>query len=145
MKQFEIQPFVGALPLRFGMTRDEVHGVVGSPRAVRTNRFGELDEDYLEVSAGYDKTDAKLCELGFVRSVDVRFRGIDLFRDAGAISLLVEADGSPLEGLGFIVFPSLGIALADFGSEQDTDQAITVFARGRWSDLKHFKPFRLGI
>lgn len=142
MKQFEILPFVGALPLRFGMTSDEVHGILGGPRAVRTNRLGEKDEDYHEASAGYDKASAMLVELGFVQPSVVRFHGIDLFRDADAILRLADADGAPLEGLGFVVFPALGIALADFHSEQESDRVVTVFARGRWSDLKHFSPYR---
>lgn len=143
MKHFEIQSFVGALPLRFGMTPNEVHGILGSPRTVRTNRLGEKDEDYLQASAGYDKESTMLKELGFVQPAVVLFRDIDLFRDADAIPRLVEADGAPLEGLGFIVFPTLGIALTDFFSEQESDRAITVFARGRWTDLKGFKPFSI--
>lgn len=143
MATFEIVPFVGAEPLRFGMTPGDAHALLGEPRSSSLNRRGELDEDYPELSTGYSKADGTLVELGFVSLASVVFRGIDVFNDAQALSVLTRADGGPLEGLDFIVFPSLGIALADFFSEQESDRAITVFARGRWTDLKGFKPFVL--
>ena len=30
---FDIEPFVGALPVRFGMNRSEVHRLLGGPEA----------------------------------------------------------------------------------------------------------------
>lgn len=143
MRRFNILPFEGAGPVRFGMTPSEVHECIGEPSSVRTNRFGERDEEYFDVGAGYARSDETLIELGFVSSASVTFRGIDLFRDRRALSMLVEADGAPVQGLGFIVFPALGIALADFFSDQECDRAITVFARGRWTDLKDVVPFSI--
>jgi len=138
---FEVRPFEGAGPLRFGMTSGEVHAHLGAPRIVRRNRRGELDEDYSVASAGYAGSDERLVEVAFTSAVSVTFGGANLFRDDDAVSVLVGLDGGPLAGLDIIVFPSLGIALADYFSEQESDRVITVFAKGRWTKLKGFVPF----
>lgn len=143
MINFEVKPFEGAGPLRFGMSPEDVHVHLGEPRASRRNRRGELDEDYSEATAGYTVADDRLVEVAFVSAALVTYCGVDLLNDESALSLLVRADGSPVSGLDIIVFPSLGIALTDYFSEQKSDRVVTVFARGRWDDLKGFEPFSL--
>ena len=143
MKTFEVIPFVGAGPLRFGMNPTEVHQILGMPRRSSFSRRSELDEDYAGISIGYSRDAERLVEIGFVIPTSVRFNGSSLFAEQNVVEMLASLDTAPVEGLGFIVFPHLGIALADFFSEQESDRAITVFAHGRWDDLKGFKPFAL--
>jgi len=141
MVTFDISPFEGAGAIRFGMDAGQARTVLGTPDRTRTNPAGETEDRYIGVVVRYDCTTSRVCELSFSTPSDVRFAGKSLFRDQRAVPALALADRAPLEGLGLIVFPSLGIALADFFSEQEGDRAITVFARGRWKDLKGFKPF----
>lgn len=143
MKTFDVIPFVGAGSLHFGMSPTEAHRLLGEPRNSSYNSNGELDEDYAGISIGYSRGDERLVEIGFVCPTSVSLNGSNLFADRNVVEMLASLDKAPIEGLGFIVFPNLGIALADFFSEQESDRAITVFARGRWNDLKGFKPFAL--
>lgn len=73
--------------------------------------------------------------------MDVRFQGFNLFAAPAAVEMLTVADGTPMEGIGLIVFLNLGIALADFDSEQESDRAVQVFERGRWDSIKSLKPY----
>lgn len=61
-----------------------------------------------------------MCEVTFSAAWSVTFEGISLFSDATAVQQLAERDGQALQGLGHIGFPNLGVALADF----DSDQAV---------------------
>ncbi len=143
MITFDICPFVGAGPLNFGMRPEQVELILGLPRLSRKNPIGETEQRYESVVARYDPHDHTLCEISFTSKSDVRFCGVSVFDDRTGLEKMFSIEDGAVEALGFIVFPHLGIALADFFSEQESDRAITVYARGRWTDLKGFKPFIL--
>lgn len=88
----------------------------------------------------YAADNGLMCEVTFSTACDVRFAGVSLFTDATALQLLANRDGHAPQGLGYVVFPNLGIALADFDSDQEADKAISVFAKGQWSDLEGLRP-----
>lgn len=106
----------------------------------RPNPLGQRDERYDGFRVRYAADTDRVCEVTFSTTCSVTFESISLFSDATAVQQLAEKDGQALQGLGYIVFPSVGIALADFDSDQETDKAITAFARGEWTDLKGFNP-----
>ena len=81
-----------------------------------------------------------MCEVTFSTACDVLFAGVSLFTDAAAVQQLADRDGHALQGLGYVVFPNLGIALADFDSDQKSDKAISVFSKGQWSDMEGLSP-----
>ena|SRR6478752_6933048 len=144
MTVFDIRPYDGSGPLRLGMSPSEVHAAIGEqPRNTLFNDKGERDEDYPVLSACYSAGEDKLVEFAHTSAVDVRFQGVSLFTTPNAVDLLVAADGAPLEGLGFVVFPNLGIALADFDSDRESDRVVQVFERGRWESIAHLKPYRV--
>lgn len=140
MTHFDIRPYVGVGSLAFGMTLEEVHAVVGEPRMQRPDPMGQKDERYEGFRVRYTADTDRVCEVTFSTTCRVTLEGISLFADATAVQQLAERDGQALQGLGYIVFPSLGIALADFDSDQESDKAVTVYARGEWADLKGFNP-----
>lgn len=140
MTDFDIRPYEGVGPLAFGMTPEEVHALVGEPRMQRPNPLGQRDERYDGFRVRYAADTNLMCEVTFSTTCSVTLEGISLLADATAVQQLAERYGQALQGLGYIVFPNLGIALADFGSDQETDNAVTVYARGEWTDLKGFNP-----
>lgn len=81
-----------------------------------------------------------MCEVTFSTACDVLFAGISLFTDSTAVQRLADRGGHAPQGLGYVVFPKLGIALADFDSDQESDRAISVFAKGQWSDMEGLGP-----
>lgn len=140
MIDFDIRSYEGVGPLTFGMTPEEVHAVVGEPRMQRPNPMGQRDERYAGFRVRYAADTDRVCEVTFSTACSVTFEGISLFSETTAVQQLAARDGQALQGLGYLVFPSLGIALADFDSDQESDRAVTVFARGEWTDLKGFSP-----
>lgn len=142
MTAFDIRPYDGAGPLVLGMSPAEVHASLGQqPRNTAWTKEGERDEDYPALSACYSKATDTLVEFALTSRLDVRFQGVNLFTTPAALGVLAAADGGPLEGLGSIVFPALGIAVIDFDSDQESDRVVSIFQRGRWDAIKHLKPY----
>jgi hypothetical protein len=140
MTVFDIRPFDGVGPLTFGMTPEEVHSQLGEPRMQKPNPLGQRDERYPGFRVRYAADSGLMCEVTFSTACQVLFAGVPLFTDATAVQQLAERDGAAVQGLGYLVFPNLGVALADFDSDQESDKAITAFAKGQWTDLQGFSP-----
>lgn len=141
MTAFDIRPFLGVGPLVLGMSPGDVHRILGEPRSVSKSRIGERSDSYPHLTASYAKDTEKLVEVGIGLQVDVQFQGVSLFSDPGALDVLMAANGGPLESVGFIVFPSIGVALGDFDSDQESDRVVSIFQRGRWDAMKGMEPY----
>lgn len=133
MTHFDIRPYVGVGRLAFGMTPEEVHAVVGEPQKQRPNPLGQGDERYAGFRVRYTADADLMCEVTFSTACCVSFEAISLFGDPTAVQQLAERDAYATQRLGYIIFPSLGIALADFDSDQESDKAVAVYARGEWA------------
>lgn len=141
MRSFAIVPFEGAGFLRFGTSPAEVRRILGRPVTSNVSRNGEPYDWYDFLTATYDRETGMLCEIALSPESDVRFQGVDVFRDPNALKALAANDSQPVTDLGFVVFPRLGIVLADFLSDQRSDRVVIVHGRGRWTDLDRFRPF----
>ena len=147
---FDIKPYLGVGPLRFGMTRKQVEDVLGLPDKTRsTTFFNETIEFRCEnaLQTVYSAEGA-LVEISFGRAVEgVTFNDLDVFKAPGreVIERLVKADGNPLEIVGIIVFLNLGISMTGFLQDDEPGQkAIGVFAKGRVdTKLEKMRPFKL--
>lgn len=139
---FDVRPYEGVGPLVLGMSPEDARAVVGEPLRSAIKE-GERVETYRDFTLSYS-ADRRLVEASLSAPVDVRFQGVSLFSDPGALDVLIAADGGPLESVGFIVFPSIGVVLADFESDQDSDRVVGVFEKGRWDAVSHMTPFRRG-
>jgi hypothetical protein len=142
---FEIISYVGAKPLLFGMTQDEVGKIiVENPRAQRFNDSGEFNVQYASFSIRYSVADSRLVEIGFSDSAKVLFGPIDVFQDPSAFSNLVRQDSCPYECFGFIVLLDLGVTLTGFHDNDPSQLSITAFIRGRWDFMKpRFRKFQM--
>lgn len=141
MTAFNIRPFLGIGPLVLGMLPGDVHRILGEPRSASKSRSGERSDSYAHLTASYAKDTEKLVELGMGSQFDVQFQGVSLFSDPRALDVLFAADSGALESAGFIVFPSIGVALGDFDSDQESDRVVSIFQRGRWDAMKGMKPY----
>jgi hypothetical protein len=146
---YEIESYVGAGALRFGMSPAQVHDILGNPR------FTGSDPDRLRemygmspalTFTGTDK-ELKLVEIGFAKEAeDVTYRGANLFTGErrATIRKLCDDDRDPREVVGTLVFPNLGISLTGFHTEHEGSLAVTAFAPGTWdAQLARSKPFKL--
>jgi hypothetical protein len=139
---FEIAPFEAAGPIRFGMTRTEVHAALGDPIRETRNRRGEIDESWGAVSVRYAVEDGRVVEVGLVPPAIATYKGHDVFASPDSMRLLQADDPAPMEYMGFVVFLLLGITLTGFHDDDDSQRAVTAFARGRWDHLRSkLRPF----
>lgn len=140
--RFEIVPYHGAEPIRFGMTVDEVAAVFGPPMKVNKNFKGERSEYRDGVNVCYSIDATKVVEIGFARSTEVLYKEHRLFELPDPLALLIKDDPQPFEFLGFIIFLNLGITATGFHDQDESQKAITVFARGRWDEFRpQFQPW----
>jgi hypothetical protein len=127
---FELLPYVGAGPLRFGMLPDEVASLLGEPTLVRKNRSGERDERRDLLAITFDKDLLGIAEIEFYKEARVTFRESSVFeQEEEAYRTLLLADGEPFESLGTVVLMKLGITLS---APKEEHKTITVFSKGRW-------------
>jgi hypothetical protein len=133
--KFQIVSYVGAPPLRFGMTLAQVESVVGVPRKTIINKLGEMDAQYEGFSVRHSKVSGSLVEIGLLPEAHVFFEDLDLFRQRDAWRDLVLRDSSPYEYCGFIILLELGLTLTGFHDNNREQMAVTAFTKGRWEHL----------
>jgi hypothetical protein len=140
-QSFEIVSYLGAKPLLFGMTQDQVEALVGPPQMIRHD-FGETNALYEFFSVRYSKQGKTMVEVGFSKPVNVTILGINPFTQKNGFRDLLREDSCPYESYGFIVLLNLGITLTGFHDNDPNQLAITAFTRGRWDDSKsEFRKF----
>ncbi len=134
MITFDIQPYAGALPVRFGMSHSEVRALIPlTPKVV-----GHQQDDYFDkVRVGYEH-DA-VVELGFAPGdCCLRFSGHWLWtpqQQPDPLPYLLCLDSKPLESYGFLVFRELGITVTGYHDDDKNQRAISCFVRGRWDKI----------
>jgi hypothetical protein len=130
---FDIRPYEGAGPVNFGMNREEIHGLLGLPNLGWTMPNGTLVDSWNDFIIRYATDSQRASEIEFAETSGIRFDGIELFRDPNALSKLVTTDGAPLEGVGSIIFLSLGISTsANLVNPKAVERTVCVFSRGKW-------------
>jgi hypothetical protein len=151
---FDIVPFIGVGPLRFGMTPVETHAIVGAPGDTSILRYPDMTKRerrdayssgmhlvFTEPSAA-----ARLVEFGFSdRCRRLRYKGVELFQVMPRLDVgprLAADDPDVKETFGFLVFLKLGITLAGFHDGEESDLSVSVFEPGRWDEyVPSMKPF----
>lgn len=143
---FEIHPFEGALPLRFGMSPTEVSSILGPPGLADTNWQGTLTHSYsspsLDMNVHFGGEGQTVDHFGFGRGAAVRFHGLDFFADRSAWKSLLNQSSDYHQCSGFLVFCDLGIALSGFHDDYQDELAVTVFPHGAWEEFRSdFEPY----
>jgi hypothetical protein len=135
---FDIEPFAGALPVRFGMTRPEVHRLLGAPAASRPIWEGSGTTDFwhaTRVNVGYDNAGTVnhvvFCPGGCVLTLaGARLWTPDEQPDPNP--LLLRLDPAPVESVGFLIYPALGISTTGYRDGDDAQRALTASPAGKW-------------
>lgn len=143
--EFEIKPFSGVGPLRFGMTPQEVATALGPPEASRRPFMNTLIEYRGWLTTMYEKDSDLLYEVGFSRFFEtLTYKGTNIFKDPDqeVLRKLCTEDGQPYEALGFIVLLKLGMTLTGFHDGDEEKKTCSAFAKGTWGVEKdELKPF----
>jgi hypothetical protein len=138
---YEVIPHVAVGPFRFGMTVDEATSSL-SPSTSRTRTIsGALRLRYPKLDLVFTDPGG-LVEVSFTREVHLIVAGIDVFHELAPVRRLAQIDPSPLESVGILYFPKLGVTLSGFHNEDP--RTVTVMAAGRLDDLlPKFKPYEI--
>ena len=134
MSDFEIVSFVGALPLRFGMSTEHVVDVLGPPDHAGPGWKGILSYNYnsrgLDCSVGFGGEAKTANHLGFgPHGSTIRFQDLDLFSDQSAWRTLLSRSSDHHLWVGFLIFCDLGIMLDGFNETYHVE-AVVAFPQG---------------
>ena len=129
MIDYRLVPYVGALPITFGMSPTEVAAIAGRPSAVGTTYPNPTEEQRGPIFVRYSPEDQKVLEIAFLPSAELTYQGVDLFGCDDRIGFLSKSD-QPLAVVGVVVFLRLGITMTGFHDHDDSQKAIVAFARG---------------
>ncbi|ALU88906.1 hypothetical protein Hrubri_1701 [Herbaspirillum rubrisubalbicans M1] len=141
MQEHIITSYVGVGALKFGMTRDEVHQILGAPLSTKKSRFFDESREYWSengLQLNFSDVGDGLVEIGLSPNLqNVQLNGLKLFEVPGAYAFKVlhDWDDAPLFKTGTSIFLKLGLAAGGFLYDDDSDKSVTAFARGRWDWL----------
>ena len=134
-----IKPLIGIGNITFGMLPNDVLNEMGVP----SSRVKNVNKERINFDNDLDKNitfvfeSEALCELGIARrNVVATIYGIPVFSDIkrtldelkGKVSIVYEMHG-------FLIFDDIGVTLTGFHDGAEEDQAITVYAPGRWGRI----------
>lgn len=141
MTPIESYDRVGTVP--FGAPIGEVIAAFGEPEIHTKDRSGNDVLRYPDRSVTI--ADDGVVEFSFLPESDISIEGVFPFSESDAFWRLCSMDGNAQEFLGFIVLLNLGITLTGFHDRNESQKAITAFARGRWDRLAgKMRPFNKG-
>ena len=136
ISNFAVVPYVCAGPINFGMSRVQLHSILGAPERSKKSRFGPKIIDYWleeDLTITSSDTDGVVMEISFGNvQIEAEIQGIKLFEQNGpdVYRELCLIDGAPREDVGFTVLFKLGVALDGFLVTDQEQRVVTAFAKG---------------
>jgi hypothetical protein len=136
MNEYALAPYVGALPIMFGMGPLEVATLVGPADTVGDTCHDDREEVRGPLMIRYSSQSSQVVEIAFLPSATLLYKGVDLFTKADVIRFLAQYD-RPLEIVGFVVFMNLGITMTGFHDNDASQKAIVAFSKGRMDEFRN--------
>ena len=137
ISDFEVIPYVGAGPLRFGMTPQEVIALLGEPEVVAPTWDKRLAHGYPGLRLFYSHQNT-LAECGFEPPLKLMVGGVDATNDKLALQKLAKLDPHPLRHMDVVWFPALGMTMGVRRTPNDCE--VAVFVKGALDGLD-FEPY----
>lgn len=137
--QFNIEPHRGALPIVFGMSREEVIGLLGSPRSSFLIWDGSgTSDDYSGFNIGYD-TAGTVNHIGFAPGrIELCIQDRMIWNAATQPDpnpLLLVLDPNPFEYVGFWFYLQIGVTTTGYHDKDSAQYAVTVFPQNQKAAL----------
>ncbi len=134
--RFDIHPYVGALPITFGMTREQVYRFLGPPESSHATWDGSgVSEHYNRARYNIAYTNGgAVNHLGFSPGgAELAILGqpiwtVDEHPDPNPILLGLDSD--PMAFVGFWFFLAIGVTSTGYHDDDPTQWAVTVFPYG---------------
>lgn len=133
-------PGTGVLPILFGMKPKAVQQALGlKPLETRRDGLlpGQIREEYEGfIGVDYDE-DGNAYNMAFLpKMAEVLFEGRRLVspsRVFNPLRTLYRFDDSPVEYVGFVIFPNIGAAVTGYHDGAVSQRAINLFQPGSWT------------
>jgi hypothetical protein len=137
-----LSAYVSIGPFEFGSSAISIASLMPGKLNQRVNIKGEKTIYFENLNFVFSYDD-KLVEVTVFPEAQLFVLGSDIFKEQDVHQFLRSIDDSPLEYVGLIFYPKLGLSVG--GTEIGADFAITAIAKGRFDFLlPKFKPvFRL--
>ena len=140
METIILTPYTGTDQISFSASLIECEKIFGTPVRRTTTRKNEMKLVYDTIEFIFPMDGSNILEMSFRPNVKLILNGIDIFHDKTALSELSKID-SPLEYVGILFFPALGISST--GLHNRDDLSVTAIAKGRFDKLVHnFLPYQ---
>jgi hypothetical protein len=149
IRTFRFVPGYGVLPILFGMKPEAVQQALGAkPMRIQRSDLlpGHIREDYEGfIGVDYDK-DGSAYNVAFLpKMVEVLFEGrrlVSQSRVLNPLRTLYRFDNSPVEYVGFVIFPGIGAAVTGYHDGAVSQRAINLFKPGSW-EIEKAQPIDL--
>jgi hypothetical protein len=136
MSSIIITPYATFGPLELGKTtKHECVALLGEPLRTQVSNGGAEEFVYEQFIVRFDPKKAKVRECTLLPRAKATINGIAVTWDKCFLHSLCEQDRSPRDVYGFIVFPSLGLAVTGVHDGDESQLAVTVFSEGEFDDL----------
>lgn len=138
MVEWKIASFESVGPLRFGMTSDDVDGVIGVALSIETDgaRTREFRSEDMPVVT-YKNNAVSEVEISHRNGRPV-FKGKDLFGRPGAtvLQFLEEENGGALGDGQSVLFENIGMATGRLDLSSEEGHWVSIFVKGEWDGKK---------
>jgi hypothetical protein len=143
---FEIISCVVALPLRFGMTVEDSHSLLGAPQNISTiwDKTGFSHSwDVPNLNIGFSNENA-LKHVGFVPGgCSGSLNGTCIWTRESYVDpnpILLRFDPNPRECYGVLVYLEIGITTTGFHDDDPSERSLCIFTSGAYDDLRPKSP-----
>jgi len=142
--EFELIPYVGVLPLQFGMPREEIQSQLGqSPSLVSGKPFRD-NFDILAVNYDAKELASEFCL--FPKGLELTLNQqivLEVGRFRNPLKVLLQYDPEPLQAFGFLIFMALGVSISGYHDGNPAQRAFNVFGKGTYDKfLTKAVPFK---
>lgn len=138
-----ITPYDSVDQLQFGKSDvADCMNRFGDPEQVRTSRSGHVQYVYSDFIARFDGIKGTFREFTLLPKCSAVIGTIPVTWDRAFLLSLCEVDGFPVESVGFVILPRLGVAVTGIHDDDPAQLAVGAFEFGIWDEpLKRAKPF----
>jgi hypothetical protein len=138
---FDIQPYCGSLPIAFGMSRRDIHRLLGTPNS--SHRIWDnsgISDNYeaTKICVGYDN-DEIVNHVGFspggcaLSILEQSIWTTDYQPDPNP--LLLSLDSEPVEIVGYWLYLRIGVSSTGYHDDDPGQRALSVFPRNAKNEL----------
>ncbi len=131
----EIKPYQSVGPIKFGQSKEECFGQLGSPKSIRINSDGMEELEYERIIVRIDPTINQVFECTLLPCTISTICETPITWDKRFLKIACELDGEPYDVFGFIVLRKLGIAVTGIHDDDVSQLAITVFKERAFDEL----------